>query len=118
MITSGESFNLALAHSPALGGAFVCTLHVYAGEPQHGEEDLWPAASDAHVGYYGGKRAAAAEGTSIVRSDGERTDVSAWAAEFGGRNGFPPPEKNELVLSIKMGCADTVPWQSKPNTLF
>ena len=34
-----------------------------------------------------------------------------WAPEFGGRNGFPPPEKNELVLSIKMGCADTVPFQ-------
>ena len=39
-----------------------------------------------------------------------------WAPEFGGRNGFPPPEKNELVLSINMGCADTVPFQPKPNT--
>ena len=41
--------------------------------------------------------------------------VQLWAPEFG----FPPtPEKNELVLSIKMGCADTVPFQSKPNTPF
>ena len=39
-------------------------------------------------------------------------------SEFGGRIGFPPPEKNELVLSIGMGCADTVPFQSKPNTPF
>ena len=44
--------------------------------------------------------------------------VEGWAPEFGGRNGFPPPEKHELVLSIKMGCADTVPFQSKPNTPF
>ena len=44
--------------------------------------------------------------------------VGAWAPEFGGRNGFPPPEKNELVLSITMGCADTVPFQPKPNTPF
>ena len=45
-------------------------------------------------------------------------DVWGWAPEFGGRNGFPPPEKHELVLSIEMGCADTVPFQSKPNTPF
>ena len=45
--------------------------------------------------------------------------VDARAPEFGGRNGFPPPEKNGLVLSIlKMGCADTVPVQPKPNTPF
>ena len=31
---------------------------------------------------------------------------------------FPPPEKNELVLSIDMGCADTVPVQPEPNTPF
>ena len=37
---------------------------------------------------------------------------------LGGRNSFPPPEKNELVLSITMGCADTVPFQSRPNTPF
>ena len=36
-----------------------------------------------------------------------------WAPECGGRIGFPPPEKNELVLSIKMGCADTVPFSVK-----
>ena len=41
-----------------------------------------------------------------------------WAPECGGRNGFPPPEKNELVLSIEMGCADTMHFQSKPNTPF
>ena len=26
--------------------------------------------------------------------------VETWAPEFGGRIGFPPPENNELVLSI------------------
>ena len=31
-----------------------------------------------------------------------------WAPEFKGRIGFPPPEKNELVLSIETGCTDTV----------
>ena len=31
---------------------------------------------------------------------------------------FRPRKKNELVLSIKMGCADTVPFQSKLNTPF
>ena len=45
-------------------------------------------------------------------------NVRLWAPEFGGRNGFPPPEKNELVLSINTGCADTVPFQSKLNTPF
>ena len=49
---------------------------------------------------------------------GAAVSVDPWAPEFGGRIGFPPPEKNELVLSIKMGCADTVPFQSKPNTPF
>ena len=45
--------------------------------------------------------------------------ATRWAPEFGGRkNGFQPPENNELVLSIKMGCADAVPVQSKPNTPF
>ena len=48
--------------------------------------------------------------------------VIAWAPEFGGRIGFPPPEKNELVLSRKfpigIGCSDTVPFQRKPNTPF
>ena len=35
------------------------------------------------------------------------------------RNGFPhTPKKNELVLSIKTGCACTVPVQPKPNTPF
>ena len=28
-----------------------------------------------------------------------------WAPESGGRIGFPPPRKNELVLSIGTGCA-------------
>ena len=45
--------------------------------------------------------------------------VDCWAPEFvWGQNHFPPPEKNELVLSIGMGCADTVPFQPKPNTPF
>ena len=44
--------------------------------------------------------------------------VPTWAPELGGRNGFPPTEKNELVLSIETGCADTVPVQPKPNTPF
>ena len=45
--------------------------------------------------------------------------VTTRAPECGGRNRFPPtPEKNELVLSIEMGCEDTVPFQSKPNTPF
>ena len=35
-----------------------------------------------------------------------------------GRNGFPPPEKNELVLPFGMGCADTVQFQPTPNTPF
>ena len=41
--------------------------------------------------------------------------VSIWAPEFGGRNDFPPPEKNELVLFITTGCTDTVlvPFQPK-----
>ena len=44
--------------------------------------------------------------------------VQHWAPEFGGRIRFPPPEQNELVLSIKTGCADTVPFQPNPNTPF
>ena len=35
-----------------------------------------------------------------------------------GRNGFSPPEQSSLVLSLKMGCADTVHFQPKPNTPF
>ena len=31
---------------------------------------------------------------------------------------FPPPKKNELVLSFQTGCVDTVPFQPKPNTPF
>ena len=44
--------------------------------------------------------------------------VLIWALEFGGRIGFPPPEKNKLVLSFEMGCADTVPFPREPNTPF
>ena len=40
-----------------------------------------------------------------VASGADGNAVQIWAPEFGGRNGFPPPEKNELVLSIEMGCA-------------
>ena len=39
--------------------------------------------------------------------------VLIWAPEFGGRIGFPPPEKNKLVLSFEMGCADTVPFATR-----
>ena len=66
-----------------------------------------------------------AQNHTLVRVPAERRttpmDIAyawIWAPEFGGRNGFPPPEKHELVLSIKIGCADTVPFQSKPNTPF
>ena len=45
-----------------------------------------------------------------------------WGADLGsriwGQNRFPPPEKNGLVLSIEMGCADTVPFPREPNTPF
>ena len=45
--------------------------------------------------------------------------VTLWANQnSGAESGFPPPGKDELVLSIKMGCADTVPFQPKPNTPF
>ena len=43
------------------------------------------------------------------------TYAKLWAPEFGGRNGFPPPKKHELVLSIEMGCADTVTFPPKPT---
>ena len=70
--------------------------------------------------------AAAAEGESewrpwLVRVRASSNTASAvlhWAPEFGGRNGFPPPENNELVLFITTGCTDTVPFQLKPNTPF
>ena len=45
------------------------------------------------------------------RSDGHLPN--RWAPLFGGRNGFTPPEKHELALSIETGCADTVPFQPK-----
>ena len=34
---------------------------------------------------------------------------------LGGRNGFPPPENNELVLSNAIGCTDTVPFPREPK---
>ena len=49
----------------------------------------------------------------------EAMRAQPWAPEFGvGRIGFPPPEKNELVLSVETGCAGTVPFQPKPYTPF
>ena len=39
--------------------------------------------------------------------------VNGWAPECGGRFRFPPPEKNELVLSIETGCTDTVSFSTK-----
>ena len=48
--------------------------------------------------------------------------VLCWAPEFGVcRIGFPPPEKNEPVLSFKkwgVQISTVVPFQSKPNTPF
>ena len=44
--------------------------------------------------------------------------VLTWVPAFGGRIGFPPPEKNELVLSIETGCMYTVPFPQEPNILF
>ena len=57
---------------------------------------------------------------SIAMSHGNwiSQDVVRWAPEFGGRNGFPPPEKSELVLSIETGCARTVLFLSEPNTPY
>ena len=51
---------------------------------------------------------------------GDNGEYVAGLQKFGGRNGFPPPEKNELVLFIKWGGAesDTVPFRREPNTPF
>ena len=49
-----------------------------------------------------------------LTQDGHGAVVLFWAPEFEGRNGFPPPEKNELVLSFETGCADTVNFQPEP----
>ena len=87
--------NFSCAH-PALGQAYAC----YNGH------------SMAHNGcrqYKFGE---------VVHKKKNAIFVVTWAPEFGGRNGFPPPENHELVLSIEMGCADTVPFQSKLNTPF
>ena len=46
-----------------------------------------------------------------LRGVGEVLGSSFWGQEIG----LPPPENNELVLSIRMGCADTVPFQPKTN---
>ena len=35
-----------------------------------------------------------------------------------GQTRFPPPEKNELVLSIEMGCTDTVHFPRESNIPF
>ena len=42
----------------------------------------------------------------------------AWAPTLGALSVFRPRKKHVLVLSINMGCADTVHFQSKPNTPF
>ena len=44
--------------------------------------------------------------------------VGNWAPTFGGRSGFPPPEKKELHRFVSTGCTDTLPFQLKPNTPF
>ena len=44
-----------------------------------------------------------------------------WARiRIRGQNRFLPPETNELVLSIALGCteSDTVPFPREPNTPF
>ena len=57
-------------------------------------------------------------GLDEVRPEQRDAPALTWAPAFGGRKRFPPPEKNELVLSIETGCADTVPFQPKPNNPF
>ena len=87
------------------------------GAPTHQEQGRLDVQRGGHglrhdaAGLHPGQR----QEDRAARDDGA---VPRWAPEFRGRNGFPPREKHELVLSIKIGCADTVPFQSKPNTLF
>ena len=96
-----------LAYSGIRVGLYPLMKRVIAGDD--GETDIG-VARKLMVGMVTG-----ALGSAIANP----TDlVKIWAPEFGGRNGFPPPEKNALVLSIKMGCADSVPVQSKPHTPF
>ena len=45
----------------------------------------------------------------------ERLDLGS---RIWRQNRFPPPEKNELVLSIEMGCSYTVHFVREPNTPF
>ena len=42
-----------------------------------------------------------------------RRNCSDLGSRNWGQDRFPPPENNELVLSIGMGCADTVHFQPK-----
>ena len=51
----------------------------------------------ANVTIFKGAGLSGDAGGTTVSSVGS---VDAWAPGFVGRNGFPPPEKNELVLSI------------------
>ena len=76
-----------------------------AGDPRHGVPGVprllprplpprWPAGMEAAVGRRPGAALAHLPGCS--------------GAALGSKIRFPPPEKNELVLSIQMGCTDTV----------
>ena len=56
--------------------------------------------------------------TNLWRLVHNSTNAPVLKSEFGGRIGFPPPETNELVLSIEMGCTDTVHFPREPNTPF
>ena len=49
---------------------------------------------------------------------GDPLQVRPGLQNLGAESVFRPPERSELVLSIGMGCADTVPFQRKPNTPF
>ena len=95
----------------ALAAAAACALvHVV-----HCSNPLVPnvGMSDPHVHIFSGRAVMYAShdagGVNSTFWDMPDWHVWTWAPEFGGRNGFPPPEKKALVLSVKMGCADTVP---------
>ena len=46
-------------------------------------------------------------------------DGLAWANQnVGAGSASRPPEKNEVVLSINLGCADTVFFSQNPNAPF
>ena len=95
----------------AKGHALGLTVGWYTNNIQcHGQETGWSATPELHELHY--------QGVAEFLATSGFDEVKVWAPEFRGRNGLPPPEKHELVLSIKMGCTDTVHFQPKPNTPF